>query len=124
METSESFMAYHGTVNAVDPITIDYGGSIFFIAGLKPDLVIILKENPLESAFVRLRKTDEAIVAALKFHRWRKYDNITIEKARLHGVTGYADGKGIGIVQVRAPNIIVCKANGIAHIVKICGETR
>ena len=94
-------------------------GGYFWFLGWRRIKVVLLEEDPLEGRLVRLRETDEAVVAVLDVYCRREHHDVMLFEPRLHRIAHHANGKSVRVVYVGAANVIVGDAYGVVQIVEI-----
>ena len=94
-------------------------GAYFSFLGCNLTMSALLEEYPLESRLVRRREPHKAIVAVSHLYLWRKYYNVTLVEFRLHRIAHNPHCERVGVVNVRAANIIVRDADRVIKVVKI-----
>lgn len=57
---------------------------VFFVAGLKPNLVFCIEKDPFERCFIGVLKTNKAVAAALNRCGGGENDDISLAKLRFH----------------------------------------
>jgi hypothetical protein len=113
MRGLEFFVFYNGSIKSVYSFSINNYGGILFVSRLKSDCIIRLEEYSFEGGFVRNCKTDEAIITIVDLCGGREDDDVTFTEFRLHRITDDSNGKGVGVVEVGAADVIIGYTNRV-----------
>ena len=113
------FVADDGFVEAVDALFVHDDGGVLLIARLEADGIAVVEEDLFEGGFVGIGHADKTIVPIFDTGGRGKNNDVALVVFRFHRVADHADGKGVGIVEVGAADVIVGPSGWITHVVKV-----